>query len=249
MLIMNAVLSTPHFHNQAQQLAHSLQLPLHTEKSKDSDFYLYYTADGLHLIATHLNLGPLYLDFNHGLLQQRLQRASIHKEPLARAVGLHKKSDIRICDATAGIGREGCLLAALGATVTLVERSSIVAALLKDALERCEAPWRSRVALVVDDSCDFLVKSLHQFDVIYLDPMFEAKSHKARVKKEMQYLQALIGSSDDADALLAAALALKPGRVVVKRPLKARALLDKKPTFCLTSTTYRFDVYMPVCTT
>jgi hypothetical protein len=87
---MYAILSTPNFHNQAQALAQKLQLPLHTEKIKDPTFYLYYNDDGLNLIATHLNLGPLHLDFNHGTLHQRLQRAAISKEPLARAVGLHK---------------------------------------------------------------------------------------------------------------------------------------------------------------
>lgn len=238
-----AILTMPSFYSEAQHLADSLQLPLYTEKSQNVDFYLYYTKEGLHLIGTQLNLGPLHLDFNQGLLAQRLQRASIKKEPLARAVGLHKKLDIHICDATAGIGREGCLLAALGAKVTLVERSPIMVALLQDALQRCETLWCERVNLVAADSRDFLRAPSQPFDVIYLDPMFEAKSHKAQVKKEMQYLQALMGPQEDGDALLEGALALNPWRVVVKRPLKAPSLLDKKPNFCLTLATYRFDVY------
>lgn len=238
-----AILITPHFHPEAQQLSHSLQLPLHTEKNPRIDFYLYYTETGLHLISTHLNLGPLHLDFNQGLLGRRLQDASIRKEPLARAIGLQKKTAIHVCDATAGIGREGCLLAALGAKVTLVERSPIMVALLKDALQRCHAPWREQVNLIAADSRDFLKAPPYSFDVIYLDPMFEAKSHKAQVKKEMQYLQALMGPQEDGDALLEAALALNPWRVVVKRPLKAPSLLAKKPDFCLTLATHRFDVY------
>lgn len=240
---MYAILSTPNFHPRAQELAQHLYLPLHTEKSTDTTFYLYYTENGLNLIATHLNCGPLHLDFNHGGLYQRLQRAAISKEPLARAVGLHKKAELTICDATAGIGREGCLLASLGARVTLVERSPIMVALLNDALNRCNAAWRERVILIAADSRNFLATTKEHFDVIYLDPMFEAHSHKAQVKKEMQYLQALMGPQEDADALLTAALRLKSGRVVVKRPLKAPSLLDKKPDFCLTLTAYRFDVY------
>ena len=239
-----AILNTPHFYHEAQQLSDALQLPLHTEKNHLTAFYLYYTETGLHLISTQLNLGPLHLDFNQGVLGQRLQSASIRKEPLARAIGLHKKTELRVCDATAGIGREGCLLAALGARVTLVERSPIMVALLRDALERCHASWREQVDLVAADSRDFLRESSHpSFDVIYLDPMFEAKSHKARVKKEMQYLQALMGPQEDADALLEAALSLNPWRIVVKRPLKAPSLLAKNPDFCLTLAAYRFDVY------
>ena len=217
---------------------------MHTEKSKGSLFYLYYNDDGLNLIATHLNLGPLHLDFNHGTLHQRLQRATISKEPLARAVGLHKNPNLYLCDATAGIGREGCLLASLGARVTLIERSSIMVALLNDALNRCDAAWRDRVNLIAADSRDFLMTTKEAFDVIYLDPMFEAHSHKAQVKKEMQYLQALVGPEVDADTLLTAALGLRPGRIVVKRPLKARCLLDKKPDFALTLAAYRFDIYL-----
>jgi 16S rRNA (guanine1516-N2)-methyltransferase len=117
-------------------------------------------------------------------------------------------------------------------------------ALLNDALSRCDAAWRDRVNLIAADSCDFLATTKEQFDVIYLDPMFEAHSHKAQVKKEMQYLQALVGPEVDADALLTVALSLKPGRVVVKRPLKARCLLDKKPNFVLTLAAYRFDIYL-----
>ncbi len=241
---MYAILSTPNFHHQAQTLAQKLQLPLHTEKSTDTTFYLYYTENGLNLIATHLNVGPLHLDFNHGVLHQRLQRATISKEPLARAVGLHKNPNLHLCDTTAGIGREGCLLASLGARVTLVERSPIMVALLNDALNRCNAAWRERVILIAADSRNFLATTKEHFDVIYLDPMFEAHSHKAQVKKEMQYLQALMGPQEDADALLTVAINLKPGRIVVKRPLKARCLLDKKPDFCLNLAAYRFDIYL-----
>ena len=241
---MYAILSTSNFHNQAQALAQKLSLPLHTEKVKDPTFYLYYSDDGLNLIATHLDLGPLQLDFNHGALHQRLQRAAISKEPLARAVGLHKNPNLYLCDATAGIGREGCLLASLGAKVTLVERSPIMAALLHDALNRCNAAWRDRIDLIAADSRDFLATTIEPFDVIYLDPMFEAHSHKAQVKKEMQYLQALMGPQEDGDALLTAAFNSKVKRIVVKRPLKARCLLDKKPSFALTLAAYRFDVYL-----
>lgn len=184
------------------------------------------------------------MDFNHGALAQRLQHATISKEPLARAVGLHKKSDLSICDATAGIGREGCLLASLGATVTLVERSAIMVALLNDALSRCNALWRQRVKLIHADSRDFLSTTQDHFDVIYLDPMFEAHSHKAKVKKEMQYLQALMGPQIDGDELFAIAMNLKPDRIVVKRPLKAPELLNKKPDFSLKLSTYRFDIYL-----
>ena len=178
-----AVLQTLAHSQAAVELSHSLQLPLHETKQEPIDFYLYYDDIGLSLAAMHLPLGPLQLNFATGALATRFKTASIHKEVLARAVGLHKKKDLVICDATAGIGREGCLLAALGASVTLVERSPIIAALLQDALRRSQTSWQARVELICQDSCQFLQATTQPFDVIYLDPMFEEDSHKAQVKK------------------------------------------------------------------
>ena len=65
-------------------------------------------------------------------------------------------------------------------------------------------------------------------DVVYLDPMYPHRQKSALVKKEMRVFQSLVGADEDADLLLAPALALATRRVVVKRPDYAEPLAGRK---------------------
>jgi len=47
------------------------------------------------------------------------------------------------------------------------------------------------------------------------------------------------------DQLMHAALAARPRKVVVKRPLKGPFLAGKKPSSSLTGKVVRYDVYVP----
>jgi len=60
------------------------------------------------------------------------------RQPLARALGLHRKParDTRFIDATAGWGRDAWRAAAFECRVLAIERQPIVALLLRDALRR-----------------------------------------------------------------------------------------------------------------
>lgn len=86
-------------------------------------------------------------------------------------------------------------------------------------------------------------------DVVYCDPMFPPRSKSAAVSGEMQILHRLVGDTADAGELLAAALRCARRRVVVKRPLRAPALLaagleNIHPSYALSGRTSRFDVYL-----
>lgn len=64
---------------------------------------------------------------------------------IAKAVGVQPGIRPRVLDATAGLGRDGFVLASLGCEVTLVERQPLIAALLEDGLERARRAiptWR-----------------------------------------------------------------------------------------------------------
>jgi 16S rRNA (guanine1516-N2)-methyltransferase len=80
--------------------------------------------------------------------------------------------------------------------------------------------------------------------VVFLDPMFPPREKSALVKKEMRAFHDVVGADDDADALLAPALALAKHRVVVKRPGYAEFLAGKKPTMSIEGKNNRFDVYV-----
>ncbi len=200
----------------------------------------------LTLAAPHLEgYGAFALDWASPDVQRRI--AGGRKQLLAKAVGLHKKPTLKVFDATAGLGRDGFTLAALGATVTLAERNPVLAALLRDAHRRALslAPLREatgRIRIVEHDSVVGLAVADHE--VIYLDPMYADDGKRALPSKEMQILRDLTGGDADADQLLATALGSGVARVVVKRPSKAPWLAGARPSLSMEGTQARFDIYL-----
>ena len=197
--------------------------------------------------------GDILVDFASGAASYRRLHGGGKNEAIAKACGLTKKRDLTILDATAGLGRDAFVLASLGASLILVERNPVVAALLYDGLRRgraiSELSWlHERMNLVHSSAWDALQQhalSRHSaVDVVYLDPMFPARDKSALVKKEMRAFHDVVGSDTDADALLAPALKLAQKRVVVKRPGYAEFLALQTPTMSVTGKNNRFDVYI-----
>lgn len=174
--------------------------------------------------------------------------AAGHRQPLARAVGLHKTRNLSVCDATAGWGLDGLVLAALGARVTLVERRSAVAQALRASVQRLQDEPRLRETLMrlelIEADARTVLGGARHWDVVYLDPMYPQTRRRALPGKALQTLRALAGEDADADALLAPALASARRRVVVKRPRRAPPLADRAPDFQVRATQLRFDVYL-----
>ena len=199
---------------------------------------------------TQPKTGAVVVDFSTDAMQYRAKQGSIKNESIAKAVGIKGGQPISVVDATAGLGRDAFMLMSLGASVTLLERSPIVAALLADGIDRAQ-----RDGLLSDGGKYFSLlpgqasKLLNHWkddppDVIYLDPMFPHKKKSALVKKEMRLFQRLLGADNDADELLAPALTLARKRVVVKRPDYAPFLCEQKPSMQIKSKKHRFDVYL-----
>lgn len=168
------------------------------------------------------------------------------KQPLAKAVG---RATHQILDATAGFGHDAFLLACMGYEVIACERSPIVYTLLKDALVRAEKTPHlakalgGRLVIQNTDSMDLLVEHKMARETIYLDPMFDSAHHgSALPKKPAQLLRSLIGSDEDAGALLNKARAAAH-RVVVKRS-NSDPPLDQHPTHSIHGKSVRYDVYM-----
>jgi 16S rRNA (guanine1516-N2)-methyltransferase len=231
----------------AEKLAAQLKLPLLTLKeSRDAgyDYLLVYTENylGLHQKGAKF-AAPFHIDFLSPKLLYREQHASLKKELLARAIGVHPRENPVIIDTTAGLGRDSFILASLGFQMTLLERSPILHALLSDAMTRASKhPGVKRMQLELADSIDWLAH--HRADIVYLDPMFPERQKSASVKKEMVILQDLLGNDEDAETLLNAALTCASRRVVVKRPRLAETISSKQPHFNLTGKSSRFDIYL-----
>ncbi|TJY62154.1 hypothetical protein E4T66_07965 [Sinimarinibacterium sp. CAU 1509] len=212
-------------------------------------FELVQLEDRLSLRAAHRpQVKPVCADWSAADVRRRI--AAGRRELLPRAIGMHKEPGLSVLDATAGLGRDGYVLAALGATVTLAERHSDLVALLRDAhrraLGRDDTHEAAQRIDIVEADAVGLMCSGRSWDVIHLDPMYPHRDKSALPQKEMQFLRELIGGDDDADALLGPALRAARRRVVVKRPMDAPFLADCKPAFQLSGKQARYDVYLPL---
>jgi 16S rRNA (guanine1516-N2)-methyltransferase len=185
----------------------------------------------------------LSVDFRR--LDLRPGSASLSKrQPLARALGRRAET---IVDATAGLGRDAMLIAAMGWTVLALERSPILAALLEDGLRRAAtdprlAPFAARIEVRHADARDVL-PSLSPA-VVYVDPMFPPRRKRSALpRKEILLVRQLIGEDPDAAALVDASRAVATDRVIVKRPREAEPLAPN-PSLRFESKLARYDVYL-----
>lgn len=228
-------------------MAKKLQLPFSAEEA-NFDYFLILTDDYLGLLKKG-SKNPFFIDFFSGKMNYRRKHASFKNELLVKALGLKKNKPVTLVDATAGLGRDSFILAALGFEVQLIERSKIAYALLEDSLARASHHTETkeivaRMHLIQADAIEWLQKTDQEIDIIYLDPMFPERQKSAKVKKEMQIFQDIIGADPDIELLLKRALTCAKERVVVKRPRLAEAIAGQKPSYEISGKSSRFDIYI-----
>jgi 16S rRNA (guanine1516-N2)-methyltransferase len=165
---------------------------------------------------------------------------------LARALGVSARAPLPVVDATAGLGRDGFLLAALGCAVVMIERAPGIAAALREALATAEgahAEAAARVTVLEGDARTVLPTLAPER--VLVDPMHPPRGNTALVKLRMRRLRAVVGDDGDRDELIAAALASATRRVVLKWPRPAR-LPDflPVPTFEIAGRTTTFHVFV-----
>lgn len=244
------VYTEPSFQNQAERLAEQLGLDCVDAMLKNNySAVLSVTSQGLELSFTAVDApGPLFVDFLKGRERHRQLYGGGRRQLLARALCLHKQKNPTICDVSAGLGRDAFVLAALGAQVTMIERSPIIGALLQDGWQRAQCvdwirdlTWRY---LQLDSFIYLQNLSFNQRpQMIYFDPMFPERKKSALVKKEMRIIREFAGEDTDAPALLSLALTVARERVVVKRPRLASSIPGPVPHFTLMGQSCRFDIY------
>ncbi len=234
----------------AQDLAKRLSLPLTSLEFPGADLLLVWTEARLELREVGAPTGAVYVDFVGGKAAHRRRFGGGKKQPLARAVGLKADDAPHVLDATAGLGQDAWVLATLGCTVHLVERSPVVGALLEDGLRRAgQEPETSAVAahmsLTVGQAAEVMraLPGAERPDVVYLDPMYPHGNKSALQKKEMRLFRILVGGDEDAAEVLDAALTCARKRAVVKRPRSAPTLGDRKPNAEVRSKNTRYDLY------
>ena len=206
-------------------------------------------ADGRYYLSDSFSSQkPLSLSFSTSKFLRRIKAASKTSELIARAVGT--RHGLKVIDCTAGLGREGFLLAYLGCDVTLIERSRVIHTLLRDALNSASYDPDlkrvvNRISLHQSDSRDFL--SQHpSWDVIYIDSMFPEKKKTSLPKGDMQYLQRFLSNETNDESLLKRAFRCNFKRLVVKRPLKTGFDEIRKADLRIQNDRIRFDIYLGI---
>jgi len=194
-----------------------------------------------------VSMAELEIDFTTGAVAHRLRFGGGLGQDLPKAVGMKKGIRPHVVDATAGLGRDGFLLASLGARVTLIERSAQMHALLAVALEKAAqsevAEIAARMTLLHGDAKTLLPTLVPE--VILVDPMHPPRGNSALVKQEMRQLREIVGEDKDALDLIKTALACAQNRVVLKWPRRA-ALPDglPAPSHQILGKSTRYDVWM-----
>ncbi len=231
-----------------------------------SQFKLVSDDEGYYLEDRFSRQKPLRIQFNSPEYLHRLQDAGKRSELILRSV--RAAPGLKVLDCTAGLGRDAFLLAHKGCEVTMLERSTVLATMLADAITRATrveglADTTQRLNLHRTDARCFLgalacpaedqyqpdqagVSKGKAFDVIYIDPMFPIRGKSALVKGEMQLLQRFLGVDEDAAELISLAFATGSPRLVVKRPAQGPWKSPVPPTVVFTGKTSRFEVIAPV---
>ena len=225
----------------AQALAEKLGLP--TASVPGDGLNVVFDADGVSLMGYGMRYRG---DFSEML--RRLTGGRLAHEMLAH-IAKTKKENPTAIDATAGMGEDSILLAASGYTVTMFEQNPVIAALLRDAMRRGAddpelAPILARMHLYEEDSTKSAPLLCRDADLVYLDPMFPARQKSGLIGKKLQLIQKLEQPCTAEETLWQMAVALHPGKIVVKRPLKGPVLAGKVPGYTVKGKAIRYDCYV-----
>lgn len=231
-----------------KHLSQSLKLTLSDTIQKP--YCLVITDNTVELHAPEFGK-PISVDFVSGKNAHRRKFGGGRGQPFAKAIGLKGGQNPTVIDATAGYGRDAFVLANLGCKITLIERQTLLWALLHDAIETAKqdpeiSEIADRMSLIHGTSTDYLAQlpETEWPDVIYMDPMYPSREKSALVKKEMQLLHQLVGPDIDSEDLLAIAQKRAKKRVVVKRPNSAPFISEQKPSVSIEGKTTRYDIYL-----
>jgi 16S rRNA (guanine1516-N2)-methyltransferase len=231
-----------------QQLAERLKVPLYQAVNDEcpESFFLSWRDGCLKLLDKELlKKGGLIVDIEPRNGEQRSWPAP-KDGALAHALGRKTRT---VIDATTGWGQDSLHIFRMGYEVLCIERSPVMAELLRDGFNRLvELEWMQRLnlqspRLLTGNAIELLAKLDAPPDCIYLDPMFPPKRKKSALpKKSMMVLRDLLGDDQDKEQLFAAALTAAGKRIVVKSPDYAEPL-GGKPNESFHGKLLRYDVY------
>lgn len=226
------------------ELARHLDVQFLSEEPERTDRNVLLVCDDEGIALTD---GSQLLRGDFSNMEKRIKHNNLSGELLVKAVKIKSAPmPLHVLDATAGMGEDSFLLAAAGFHVHLYEKDKVIAALLKDSLDRAVRSDQlsdivCRMTFTEGDSILAMLQHRESPDVILLDPMFPQRQKSALVKKKFQLLQQLESPCSDEKDLLLAAVKAQPKKIVIKRPAKGPYLAGIKPDYSLEGKSIRYD--------
>ncbi|MDO4977482.1 MAG: class I SAM-dependent methyltransferase [Eubacteriales bacterium] len=225
----------------AKQIAEKLHTEIVQEIPKDA-LYLCFDQEGLSLCKGKLSMRGDYTQMLSRILPGKLQHEKLVKAAKIKGIGEHPTA----IDATAGMGEDTLILAAAGFHILMYEKDPVICLLLEDTLRRAAkedklAPIVARMQVVEGDSVTAMRACTTMPDLIYLDPMFPARTKSGLIKKKFQLLQQLESPASDGEDMLQAAISANPRKIVIKRPQKGEYLGGVKPSYSIPGKAIRYD--------
>ncbi len=220
----------------AKELSKKYNIPLLGSKSAE----IYLSMDNQSIL--HSGNNKLENSFTSGKFSTRISQYQ-SESLLKKAIGWQSTTQKHILDATGGLGHDSFILALLGQKITLTEKNIGLCILIEEALRNLpNLPYfnkaKNNISIINVDSRAFL-SSAENFDVVYIDPMFNSKK-KLKRTKQMQFLVSYLREYDDPSAEFYES---NFKRLVIKRELRATSSIKDCSALSFKGTSVRYDIY------
>ncbi len=199
-----------------------------------------------------LNENEIIIDWMSPQIIHRIKNILHAKEALLQACKIKgKHMPLNIFDATAGFGIDSLIMAARDHTVTMCEiipniYLQLTTNMTKLATNEFFAPLIKNLSIYNYNSTELLLEMNKTFDIIYYDPMFDArKIHKSLPKARSQFLRENAYHSQKQDEIdfLNTAVKYAKHKVIIKRHKNAPQVSDLQPNAHIINNSVRFDIY------
>ena len=225
------------FNKRAKVLSNKYNIPLLSSKTASR----YISIDTKSIL--HAENNELENSFTAGKFSARISQYQ-SENLLKKAIGWQSTTQKHILDATGGLGHDAFILALLGQKITVIEKNIGLCILIEEALHNLpNLPYfkdaRHNISIINNDSRIFLPSS-ENFDVVYIDPMFNSKK-KLKRTKQMEFLDNYLGEYDDPSVDFYES---NFKRLVIKKELRAVASIKDCSAISFKGSSVRYDVYL-----
>jgi 16S rRNA G966 N2-methylase RsmD len=220
----------------AKKLSEKYNVPLINSESAET----YVSIDDQSIL--HSGNYKLENSFREGKFRARISQYQ-GESLLKKAIGWQSTSQKHILDTTGGLGHDAFILALLGQKITVLEKNTGLCILIEEALNNLpNLPYfnhaKNNISVINNDSRAFL-SSAENFDVIYVDPMFNSKK-KLKRTKQMQFLDNYLEEYDDPSVEFYKS---NFKRLVIKKELRAAPSIKGCSAISFKGSSVRYDVY------